>query len=53
MQFVLFKTEKTNKCNSKHTKYIRDFKNLNKENFESGYQRNKVGEILELNKGNV
>ena len=32
VQFVLFKSEKTNKCNSKDTKYIRDFKNLNKEN---------------------
>ena len=54
VQFVLFKTEKTNKCNSKDTKYIRDFiKNLNKENFESDIKETKWDEILELNKGNV
>ena len=50
---MLFKTEKTNKCNSKHTKYIRDFKNLIKENFESDIKETKWDEILELNKGNV
>ena len=48
VQFVLFKTEKTNKC-----KYIRDFKNLNKENFQSDIKETKWDEILELNKGNV
>ena len=53
VQFVLFITEKKNKCNSKDTKYIRDFKNLNKENFESDIKETKWDEILELNKGNV
>ena len=48
VQFVLFKTEKTNKC-----KYIRDFKNLNKENLQSDIKETKWDEILELNKGNV
>ena len=53
VQFVLLKTEKTIKCNSKDTKNIRDFKNLNKENFESDVKETKCDEILELSKGNV
>ena len=44
-QFVLFKTERRNKCNSKDTKYIRDFKNLNKENFESDI-KNEMGQNI-------
>ena len=52
-QFVLFKTERRNNCNSKDTKYIRDLKNLNKENFESDIKEMKWDKILELNKGNV
>ena len=48
VQFLRFKTEKTNKC-----KYIGDFKNLNKENFQSDIKETKWDEILELNKGNV
>ena len=53
MQFVLFKTAKTNKCNSEDTKYIRDFKSRKKENFKSDIKDTKWDKILELNKRNV